>query len=136
MDVPWNTNQVAWYQHGPRPGESGSAVLAAHVDLSDQGRGVFYDLRRLRPGDLIVIVGDDDEEMHFVVTARNTYHKDDLPLETIFSPRGAPTLTLVTCGGGFNRAAQTYDSNVVVYATPLVDNGEEPPSHTPTPERT
>lgn len=125
MDVPWNVSEVAWYRYGPVPGESGSAVLAAHVDLSNQGPGVFYNLRRLQPGDLIVVTGDDGIRRSFRVVARATYHKSELPLETIFSGTGPSVLTLVTCGGGFNRAQQTYDSNVVVYAVPEVVDPDE-----------
>lgn len=128
MDVPRNVNDVAWYKHGPAPGERGSAVLAAHVDLSSQGPGVFYNLRDLAPGDRVAVSYDDGSESWFVVEARTTYDKDELPLSTIFSRSGSPTLTLITCGGGFNASAQEYDSNVVVYAIPL----EQFP--TPTPE--
>lgn len=56
-----------------------------------------------------------------------TYAKDELPLDVIFSRAGAPVLTLVTCGGGFSPSEETYDSNVVVYATPVDDGSVGPP---------
>lgn len=34
MDVPNNVTEVGWYEFGPKPGQAGSAVLAAHVDLA------------------------------------------------------------------------------------------------------
>lgn len=119
MDVPGNVRDVGWYEHGPVPGQPGSAVLAAHVDLESRGPGVFFDLKRLEPGDLITVSYDDGSELWFEVEARSTYEKEDLPLDAIFSRDGASVLTLVTCGGGFSASERSYDSNVVVYATPV-----------------
>jgi hypothetical protein len=44
--------------------------------------------------------------------------KAELPLDQIFARDGAPRLTLVTCGGAFNRATSGYTDNVVVTAEP------------------
>ena len=127
MDVPNNVREVGWYQHGPAPGEPGSSVLAAHVDLKSQGPGVFFDLKTLDPGELLTVTFDDGTVQRFQVKARNTYLKDELPLEVIFSRGGAPVLTLITCGGGFSPSVESYDSNVVVYAVPLDSAGEALP---------
>lgn len=126
MDVPDNVVEVGWYEYGPAPGEPGSAVLAAHVDLVGQGRGVFFDLNRLEPGDLIVVQFDDGSEATFSVRAKATYLKADLPTEAIFSRSGPPVLTLVTCGGGFDSSISRYDSNVIVYAWPQADRQGDP----------
>jgi len=119
MDVPDNVTNVGWYRFGPTPGEAGSAVLAAHVDLAGPGRGLFFDLDRLEEGDRIQVVLSDERTLEFEVTAQTTYLKSELPLDLIFSREGSPVLTLVTCGGGFSRSARSYDSNVVVYAVPV-----------------
>jgi hypothetical protein len=119
MDVPRNVQEVAWYQYGPSPGQPGSAVLAAHVDLKSQGPGVFFNLRNLNRGDTIVIGFDDGSQQRFVVEARTLYQKEDLPTESIFSREGPSILTLITCGGGFSEADAHYDSNVVVFAVPV-----------------
>lgn len=119
MDVPDNVTEVAWYQHGPSPGEPGSAVLAAHVDLRETGPGIFYDLHELSVGDRILVSYSDGSSHEFQVAARTIYLKDALPLDVIFSRSGPPVLTLVTCGGAFNQTSRTYDSNVVVYASSL-----------------
>lgn len=121
MEVPRNVSDVAWYKHGSAPGEPGSAVLAAHVDLASQGPGVFYDLRTLEPGDVIYVTFDDGTSDAFRAEARTTYDKTELPVDAIFSRQGSPVLTLITCGGGFNRSLRSYDSNVVVYAVPFGD---------------
>lgn len=119
MDIPNNLRDVAWYEYGPIPGEEGSAVLAAHVDLAGQGPGVFFELREVEPGDRVVVGFSDGSSRDFVIRARVTYDKDELPLDTIFSRQGASVLTLITCGGGFSPSTRSYDSNVVAYAVPL-----------------
>jgi LPXTG-site transpeptidase (sortase) family protein len=126
MDVPDNVIEVGWYKFGPSPGEPGSAVLAAHVDLAGPGRGLFYDLGQVEVGDTVVVTYEDGDERSFQVVARSTYPKSELPLDVIFSRSGDPVLTLVTCGGGFSRSTGRYDSNVVVFAIPS-DGDESPP---------
>lgn len=118
MDVPDNITEVGWYRHGPSPGEPGSAVLAAHVDLTGPGKGLFYDLGELEVDAEVVVLYSDGGSREFRVVARSTYLKTQLPLDSIFSREGDPVLTLVTCGGGFSQSARSYDSNVVVFAVP------------------
>jgi sortase (surface protein transpeptidase) len=125
MDIPDNVSDVAWYKYGPSPGDPGSAVLAAHVDLQGQGPGVFFDLERLEPGDVITVGFDDGTDAQFDVWARTTYRKDQLPTEVLFNRDGPPILSLVTCGGGFDRSTSRYDSNVVVFASPRPAVGSE-----------
>ncbi len=125
MEVPANASDVGWYKYGPSPGEPGSAVLAAHVDLASQGPGAFFDLRMLEPGDLIFIEFDDGTTQSYRAEARTIYEKQELPTEAIFSRTGAPILTLITCGGGFNPTIGSYDSNVVVYAVPIDQSGSK-----------
>ena len=126
MDVPDNVTEVGWYRFGPKPGEAGSAVLAAHVDLASSGPGVFYNLQTLEEGDRMSVLYEDGSETQFRVVARVTYEKDELPLDVIFSREGPSVLTLITCGGAFNSNISRYDSNVVVYAVP--DTGSELPA--------
>ena len=119
MEIPDNVTDVAWYKFGPSPGESGSAVLAAHVDLIGQGPGVFFELGKLEPGSLIYVDYDDGTTGAFRAEARVVYEKTELPTDAIFSRQGPPVLTLITCGGDFNRSLRSYDSNVVVFAVPV-----------------
>jgi hypothetical protein len=129
MAIPDNVSDVAWYEPGPGPGEEGSAVLAAHVALGSQGRGVFYDLKLLEPGDLVHVARADGSESAFRVEERITYLKSELPIESIFSREGPSVLTLVTCGGALNQDTRRFDSNVVVYAVP-VDAAIQSPGNT------
>ncbi len=125
MEVPDNVTDVAWYKYGSAPGGPGSAVLAAHVDLAGQGPGVFFELGELAPGSVIYIDFDDGTTEAYRAAARAIYEKEDLPTEAIFSREGSPVLTLITCGGDFNRSIRRYESNVVVYAVPWDDASPE-----------
>ncbi len=45
--------------------------------------------------------------------------KDELPTQELFRVTGTPTLTLITCGGSFDRSVRHYEDNIVVRAVPL-----------------
>jgi len=52
--VPSSVQVPGWFSPGPSPGQVGSAVILGHVD-SYQGPGVFFQLRRLQPGNQIQV---------------------------------------------------------------------------------
>ena len=115
MDTPKDYANVAWYNLGPKPGEPGNAAISGHVD-SKRGPAVFWDLRRLKPGDEVYVVGDDGVERRFVVTVLEFYKRPETPLRRIFGPALGAHLNLITCAGVFDRGRQEYDSLLVVYA--------------------
>ena len=115
MEVPRSREIVGWYEHGPAPGEQGSAVLAAHVDWNRRP-GAFHDLVDVRPGTEVAIDYDDGTRRYFSVIALDRFSKPDLPVEQIFAKDGPAVLTLITCGGDFDRTARSYRDNVVVWA--------------------
>jgi hypothetical protein len=117
MEVPQDVREAGWYRFGPAPGQPGSAVLAGHVDSRTQGRGAFFDLRRLEVGDAIEVVTESGTTT-WVVSGRRSYDKAEIPLVDVFSREGAPRLALITCGGAFDEATRHYRDNVVVYAEP------------------
>lgn len=117
MEVP-AASDVGWYELGVPPGSpQGSSVLAAHVDYGGR-RGAFYDLRALQVGSEIEIAGPDGVPLRYVVSERMQVDKDQLPTEELFRVGGPPTLTLITCGGSFDRSVRHYEDNMVVRAVP------------------
>ena len=117
MQVPSDAALAGWYDLGPRPGQPGPAVIAGHVD-SRNGPGVFFRLRELRTGDLILVTLEDGSRLRFPVTGVEQHPKDALPVDRIWTETPQPVLRLVTCGGVFDRATRHYTDNVVVYAGP------------------
>ena len=109
---------AGWYELGPRPGEPGPAVIAAHVD-SRRGPDVFFRLDELEPGEEIHVTDVDGEVATFAVSGSELVDKDALPTDRIWNDVDEPVLRLITCGGEFDGAARSYESNVVVYADPV-----------------
>ena len=62
------------------------------------------------------MTGPDGQAARFRVVGRETYRKTAIPLERYFARDGAPRLTLITCGGPFDRGTRHYRDNVVVTA--------------------
>lgn len=117
MEVP-SASDVGWYELGTKLGSpQGSAVLAAHVDYGGR-KGAFFRLRDLPEGAEIEVTGADGRVLRYVVDARLQVDKAQLPVDELFRTTGPPTLTLITCGGTFDRGARHYRDNIVVRARP------------------
>jgi hypothetical protein len=117
--VPPSIDRVGWYRYGPDfAAESGSIVIAGHVDSATQGKGAFFALGSLVPGDPIVLTGEDGAKREFEVVARERFTKTKIPLDRYFARDGKPRLTLITCGGPFDATTRHYRDNVVVTAVP------------------
>jgi hypothetical protein len=118
LEVPPDERQVSWYQYGPSPGGSGSAVLGGHVDY-DGRAGVFYDLRWLDPGERFEVGYEDGASRTFEVVGQQQFEKAQLPTTELFSEQGQPTVVLITCGGEFDEGRRSYSDNLVVYGSPV-----------------
>jgi hypothetical protein len=119
FEVPRGVDRVGWYRFGPGlEARAGSVVIAGHVDGRGQGRGAFFRLRELERGDRLTVAGADGRARPFRVIAREDFAKEALPVDRLFARDGAPRLTLITCGGPFDRTTRTYRDNLVVTAVP------------------
>jgi hypothetical protein len=82
MEIPDRVAEIGWYDPdglGVRPGATGTAVFAGHVDSRTQGRGALYDLRDLRVGEIIEVDLDDGSMQRWLITDVIQYPKDVLP---------------------------------------------------------
>lgn len=119
MVIPKDAHRVGWYQHGAAPGSAtGSAVLAGHVDSRRQGRGAMFALREVEVGEPVRVRLADGTIIGYRVVARELLAKAALPVTELFSRAGPHRLTLITCGGDYDRAIGGYQDNVVVTAVP------------------
>ena len=116
--APASPERVGWYAAGTVPGDAGPAVIAAHVD-SRSGPAQFYDLKTMKPGQVITVTRSDGRTVRFRVDGVDQYPKDDFPTEAVYGPTPDPSLRLITCGGTFDYARHHYRDNVVVYASLL-----------------
>lgn len=115
LPPPPTNEDTGWWQAGPEPGEPGPAVLVGHVDSSD-GPAVFYRLRELGPGDMIIVDRADGSAATFTVERLERHSKDAFPTEAVYGRTPVPLLRLVTCGGEFDRSTRHYLDNVIVFA--------------------
>jgi len=115
LQVPPTTAVAGWYTGSPRPGATGSAVIAGHID-SVAGPGVFYRLSQLQPGDRVYVRRADNTLAVFAVTRVESYPKDAFPTAAVYGAVPDPELRLITCGGTFDYTTRSYLSNTVVYA--------------------
>lgn len=144
IEIPEDIRYVGWYKLGVPPGvDRGSAVLVAHRDGRVQGRGVFYDLGQLKPGNKVYVENAAGEMLPYEVLSRELITKKRLPYEELFAVDGAHRLTLLSCGGYYDRENGGYQDNVVVTAiplfTPITVRPADPnakPSYAPTPSAT
>ncbi|MHB1415726.1 MAG: class F sortase [Chloroflexota bacterium] len=119
LEAPREALQVGWFAEGVRPGERGNALLDGHLDWYLQA-GIFWALRNVNAGDEVVVVGQDGHESRFRVEWKRLYPVENAPVAEIFGPTEEPALTLITCGGQFDRSSQSYTHRWVVRATAIL----------------
>lgn len=107
-------NLAGWYEAGTTPGETGTAIVAGHVDNAD-GPAVFYDLGALKRGAEIDVDRRDGGVAVFTVDAVEVYQARNFPDEKVYGAAKRPELRVITCGGGYSKATG-YQGNVVVFA--------------------
>ena len=122
MQVPPTGFPAGWYTGSPSPGELGPAILAGHVDWA-RSPGVFFDLRRVAPGDEVHVSRQDGTTAVFRVTRVEAFAKDEFPTATVYGDIDHSGLRLITCGGVFDRKARSYVDNLVVFAELVVARG-------------
>jgi LPXTG-site transpeptidase (sortase) family protein len=116
MDSPHTPTDVAWYRFSAKPGDTGNAVFAAHVDYVRYGPAVFYRLRELQDGDPVTATLEDGSSFTYRVVSSVIYKADTAPVQEIVGPTPGRTMTLITCTGVFNRNVLEYDKRLVVRA--------------------
>lgn len=118
MELPDDPAVAGWYRYGPDPAsESGTTVIAAHVDSYRYGLGPFANLRYLPPGTSVVVTTEDGVDHGYTVESVQNVARSELPLDQVFDREGQPRLILLTCGGTFD--GREYSDNVVVTAIPV-----------------
>jgi Sortase domain len=117
IEVPSDFDVAGWFADGPRPGEPGPAVILGHVD-SRTGPAVFFRVGGLAPNAQVLVDRADGSTVAFRVRSVQHVPKVAFPTDFVYAPTLEPSLRLVTCGGSFDRAAESYRDNVIVYADP------------------
>lgn len=115
MDTPQDRYNVAWFNKGPRPGEQGSAVIDGHLDGENQTTAVFKDLNKVKVGDTITILDQDNKPLTFIVRKIKLFQATD-PTTEVFSNTNGHYLNLITCAGNWNTERQDYEERLVIFS--------------------
>ncbi|WP_317441527.1 class F sortase [Streptomyces collinus] len=110
-----NTNLVGWYVKGASPGETGTSIIAGHVDTVTSA-AVFANLDQLEPGDRFSVDRADGRTANFEVDDMETFAKDDFPSERVYADADRPEVRLITCAGDYDHSVKDYTDNLVVFA--------------------
>jgi sortase (surface protein transpeptidase) len=132
---PWGDpvwSSAFWYRGSAIPGEPGTATITGHVNGMLGEPQTFAKLKKLLPGDLIIIhVNNTLIDIHFIVDEVKRYSiqesSDPEVLNRIYGlgptsgtaaqagTDGLAHLTLITCTGYY--VDGQFDHHIVVYAT-------------------
>ncbi len=115
LDVPKGRLNAGWYNLGPRPGDTGNAVIDGHLDLAHQ-QGVFWNLHKLQRGDEIDVINDQGHKEIFRVRDTQTFSVYTPPMAAIFGPSDGKHLNLITCAGVWRKELNHYDARFVAFA--------------------
>jgi sortase (surface protein transpeptidase) len=116
MVVPHNARDVAWLDQGGIPGSTNNVVLAGHIAYSHVA-GSFFRIGDLRPRD-DVLLKMDGKTWHYKVVWNCSFARDasaDLALK-IMGYTDVPSVTLISCGGGWDPVARTHTRRTAVRA--------------------
>ena len=115
---PW---VVAWYDQLGKVAAGDNVVMSGHVDYWSVGPAIFWDVPDLGPGDVIRVIGEDDQVMEYAVEWSRMFDvATELTPEVIqteiVGDTGQESLTLITCGGEFDPATGQYLQRWIVRA--------------------
>ncbi|GAC1398627.1 MAG: hypothetical protein NVSMB52_12170 [Chloroflexota bacterium] len=122
VHAPFRWNDAGWYNRGPRPGDTGRAVIFGHLD-STCCPAVFWSLGTLKPNDIIHVSYLGAHSLSFRVMWQHVYSNSQLPTRWIFGPARQRGLVLFTCAGVFHRDGTGYDHKLVLYARLILPGG-------------
>ncbi|WP_069188396.1 class F sortase [Paenibacillus sp. GM2] len=115
MDVPEDTEVVGILQPGVLAGGQGNVIMDGHVD-SYTGPAIFFNLKKLRPGDTIIVSNKTGQRLIYAVESVETFITAEAPLERIFGDTDEYRLNLITCTGKYSRKKKEHEMRLVVFA--------------------
>jgi sortase A len=115
MSAPTDPDTVGWFSAGVGVGSPGNVLLDGHVDWGGQLR-VFGLMRDLEPGDQVQITDVNGNVLSYNVQWVQLFDTNTAPLDQIFGQSSDEEITLISCGGVFDRSMHMYLSRWVVRA--------------------
>lgn len=112
--VPSNIHMGGWFVDSVRPGEKGLSIIDGHLNGVNED-GIFIDLEKVKQGDTFAVEFGDGSKKAFSIKAVKVIDLDQAA-SVLFSqdPAIASQLTLITCGGEWDKDTRLYDKRVIV----------------------
>jgi sortase (surface protein transpeptidase) len=120
--TPDNIYDTGWYNGSVKPGQPGVMFIYGHVS-SWTANGIFYNLKKLMPGENIVITQGDGQIYDYQVIETKVYPYNNVDTKAVLSPvnPNTPGLNLMTCTGQVIKGTSEFNERLVVF-TSLVKN--------------
>lgn len=102
LEDPHDPTKVGWYANYDRPGYKGNAVFAAHVNYKNLPKGPFYDLAKMKEGDVVEIEMGNGVKYKYEFVSKKRYKSNQMDMGKIVwpdKPEGEEWITMITCGG-------------------------------------
>jgi LPXTG-site transpeptidase (sortase) family protein len=117
IGAPTNVFYTDWYTGSAKPGKKGAMLIDGHVS-SWTTHGVFYNLKKLRPGNKIKIERGDGHLFTYKVVKTKKYPDNHVNMKKVLSPVNPPKpgLNLITCTGHVKPGTSEFDHRLVVFA--------------------
>jgi hypothetical protein len=110
--------QLAWWKAVRPSSGRGSVLVVGHLDVRGYGPGPLARIVHFRPGDRAELTGPDGAHATYLLRGVTTIQKQALPAADLFGAAGPERLVIVTCGGRYDPALHSWDSNVIAVLDP------------------
>jgi len=115
MNVTSTAFTAGWYHLGPAPAQGGDAVVTCHNEWYSVVRALCYNLGKIAVGaDITVKDGFGVLHQFKVDEVQTVPYNASVP--GLFATTGPPRLSLITCGGTWDKAKQSFTLRVIVDA--------------------
>jgi len=116
--VPDNIFQTGWYDGSSLPGQKGAMFIYGHVS-SWTADGIFYNLKKLIPGDKVIITAGNNTVYEYNVIAIKVYPYNNVNMQQVLSPinPSVPGLNLMTCTGSVMPGTSLFNERLVVFTS-------------------
>lgn len=117
IGTPDNVYNTAWYNGSSKPGQPGAMLIDGHVS-SWTADGVFYNLKKLKSGEVIQIQRGDGLVITYDVVKSVTYPYNAVDMTAALAPVNStkPGLNLISCTGDLIKGTSEFNARIVVFA--------------------
>lgn len=119
MAAPATGWDIGWYDQSSLPGtDKGALLLDGHVNNTLGTPGVLFKLHTMQAGDVITVERGDKTFVDYEVVRVEQKAIKDVDMTSMMKSAepGKQGLNIITCGGTYDHAKQTFLDRILVYA--------------------